>query len=171
MWNDAFIAYSRRKLADYHAQIVRCVNLCSLEQVWHRANERSNSIGNLLLHLRGNVMMWIVDGLGGKRFDRDRPAEFAQRDPLPVEPIMARLTETVTAADGVISRLTPADLERVYSIQGYSVTGVEAVYHVIEHFAFHTGQIITMTKAMLDVDLSLYDAQGRRLGEAPGGRP
>lgn len=166
-----FVLYSCRKWRDYFGQIRRCVGLCSAEQVWHRANERSNSIGNLVLHLRGNVQQWIVSGVGGVPFDRDRPAEFAQREALPVEPILRRLEETVEAAIRVVEGLSPEALAKSFSIQGYQVTGIEAVYHVVEHFAFHTGQIITMTKALLDVDLSLYDAQGRRIGETPGGKP
>jgi len=164
-----FVTYSRQKLADYHAQIAHCVDLLSPAEVWQRANDHSNSVGNLLLHLRGNVMMWIVAGLGGRAFERDRPAEFAQREPLSIEPIMQRLAVAVHDADALIAGLSDDALTRSYEIQNYRVTGLEAVYHVVEHFAFHTGQIITMTKAIKDCDLSLYDAQGhRRDGRASG---
>ena len=114
-------------------------------------------------------MMWIVAGLGGRAFERDRPAEFAQREPLSIEPIMQRLAVAVHDADALIAGLSDDALTRSYEIQNYRVTGLEAVYHVVEHFAFHTGQIITMTKAIKDCDLSLYDAQGhRRDGRASG---
>src|SRR5262245_1329288 len=132
-----FIAYSRQKLADHHAQAARCARLLTQSEVWHRANEHSNSVGNLLLHLRGNVMMWIVAGLGRRDFERNRPAEFAQREPLPVEPLLTQLADAVTQADGVIAGLSEGDLAHRYEIQTYSVTGMEAVYHVVEHFAFH----------------------------------
>ncbi len=168
---ETFIAYSRHKLADHHAQIRRCVALCTPAQVWHRVNGHSNSIGNLLLHLRGNVHQWIVSGLGGHPFQRDRAAEFAQREPLAVGPMLEQLAATLTGADAVIAALSDEDLARPCTIQGYTVSGLEAVYHVVEHFAFHTGQIVTMTKALLDIDLSLYDAQGRRRTESATGRP
>jgi len=167
----AFLAYSRQKLVDYRAQIERCARLLAQAELWHRANDHSNSVGNLLLHLRGNVMMWIVAGLGGKPFERDRPAEFAQRDPLPLEPTLTDLADALQKADAVIAAMTPADLERRYKIQNYDVTGLEAVYHVVEHFALHTGQIITMTKAMKNCDLSVYDAQGHRRDNRKSGAP
>lgn len=168
---ESFLTYSRQKLVDYRAQIERCALLLAPSELWHRANDHSNSVGNLLLHLRGNVMMWIVAGLGGKPFDRDRPAEFAQRDPLPLEPMLANLADALAQADTVIAAMTPADLERRYQIQKYDVTGLEAVYHVVEHFALHTGQIITMTKAIKNCDLSVYDAQGHRRDSRKSGAP
>lgn len=166
-----FLGYSRRKLDDYRAQIERCVGLCTPADIWHRANEHSNSIGNLLLHLRGNVTQWIVAGLGGRAFQRDRPAEFSQREPLPAETLLPPLAETVRLADAVMAALSEEDLRREYGIQGYRVTGLQALYHVVEHFGFHTGQIVTMTKALKDCDLSLYDTQGRRFDGRERGVP
>ncbi len=157
-----FRGYARRKLADLHAQIVRCAGLCSDVQLWHRANVHSNSIGNLLLHLRGNLMQWIAAGLDGRTFERDRPAEFAQRGPLPRGPMLDGLADAAHQADEVLARLTDEDLGRTFEIQGYRVSGLAAVFHVVEHFAFHTGQIVVMTKALCDRDLSLYDEHGRR---------
>ncbi len=164
-----FIAYSRQKLADHHAQIARCVGHLSQDEVWRRANDHSNSIGNLLLHLRGNVMMWIVDGIGGRPYERNRPAEFAQRDALPIAPIMANLADALRQVDEVLANLSPETLSNRHKIQAYDVTGLEAIYHVVEHFALHAGQIITMTKAIKNCDLSDYNAQGhRRDGRATG---
>jgi uncharacterized damage-inducible protein DinB len=159
---EEFRGYARRKLADLHAQVVRCAGLCSDAQLWHRANAHSNSIGNLLLHLRGNLMQWIVAGLGGREFDRDRPAEFAQRGPLPRGPMLDGLADAVSRADAVLAGLTDDALRQPFEIQGYRVTGLAAVFHVVEHFAFHAGQIVVMTKALRDCDLSLYDEHGRR---------
>lgn len=158
-----FVACARRKLADHAAQVIRCAGLLSDAEAWQRVNEHSHSVANLLLHLRGNVLMWIVDGLGGQRFDRDRPAEFAARGPAPVAPLVEQLQEALRRADEVLAGLGADALARNYTIQGYDVTGLAAVFHVVEHFAFHTGQIISMTKALRNCDLSLYDAQGRRI--------
>ncbi len=158
-----FVAFARRKLADHAAQVVRCAGLLSDAEAWQRVNEHSNSVANLLLHLRGNVLMWIVDGLGGQPFDRDRPAEFAARGPAPLAPLVEQLQDALRRADEVLAGIDADALVSKYAIQGYDVTGLEAVFHVVEHFAFHTGQIISMTKALRNCDLSLYDAQGRRL--------
>jgi hypothetical protein len=41
-------------------------------------------------------------------------------------------------------------------IQGYEVTVLEAVYHVVEHFGMHTGQIILLAKMYSGEDLKLW---------------
>lgn len=159
-----------RKLRQDLEQITRCARLLDSGQLWSRANARCNSVGNLVLHLNGNLRQWIVAGLGGARFERDRPAEFAERGPLPCEDILARLAETVERACTVIASLQPADLAGEHEIQGYRVTALAAVFHVAEHFSFHAGQIVHMTKAICNVDLSLYDAQGKRIARG-GAQP
>lgn len=152
-----------RKLRQDFDQIARCARLLEPHSLWSRANAHCNSVGNLVLHLNGNVRQWIVAGLGGATFVRDRPAEFAERGPLPCEDVLSRLCATVDEAGAVITSLRPAALADQHVIQGYRVTALAAVFHVAEHFSFHTGQIVHMTKAIRDVDLSLYDAQGKRI--------
>lgn len=161
-WAAQFSTFARGKLTDYHGQITRCAALLSDAQVWQRANENCNSVGNLILHLRGNVNQWIVEGVGGKAGTRDRPAEFAQREIIPKNQILPPLERTIREAKSIIETVPDVRWPQAIDIQGYSTTVLSAVFHVVEHFAFHTGQIIHMTKAILDVDLSLYDAQGHR---------
>jgi len=158
------------KLRQDLAQIRRCGALLSDEQAWHRPNAHCNSVANLVLHLAGNVRQWIVAGIGGEAFDRDRPAEFAARDAGPLPPLLDALEHAVHRAVGIIEAQTADDLLREFDIQGYRVSGLSAVFHVAEHFSFHTGQIVHITKTLRDVDLSLYDAHGRRIGQQ-GGRP
>ncbi len=165
----AFTAYAAGRLFDCLANIERCVGLLTVDQVWHRPNEVSNSIGNLALHLTGNVTQWTIAGLGGETFDRDRPSEFAERGPLPVEAVLPPLRGTVERACEVIERLDTASLTREYPIQGRTVTGLATVFHVVEHFSFHTGQVVSMTKLFTARDLSLYDPQGRGIDPLRGG--
>lgn len=166
-----FTEYACTKLNDSLRQVEKCLNLLTGEQVWHRPNEVSNAVGNLVLHLNGNVRQWICAALGGEPFERDRPAEFARREPLPSEQIFADLRETVSRACQTIAQLTPEQLEHKVTIQGYEVTGLQAVFHVVEHFSLHTGQIVYATKMLINRDLSLYDAQGRRLDGRDSGAP
>jgi uncharacterized damage-inducible protein DinB len=154
----AFIAQSRHHLReDFLPKIERCVNLLSDEQIWWRANEHSNSIGNLLLHLSGNVRQWIVCGLGGATDSRDRDSEFAQRGEIPRAELFDRLKRTVDEAVIVLARLDPDALLAKHRIQGLEVSALEAVLHVVEHFSMHTGQIVLLTKQLTARDMHFYD--------------
>ena len=159
------------KLQDHFAQIRRCVGLLSDDQLWFRPNPSSNSIANLLLHLRGNMGQWIIGGLGGRPFDRDRQAEFAARGSVSREQLVLGLQTMVDAVRDLMRDLADGALVKDYAIQGYQVTGAAAIMHVVEHFAFHTGQIVTTTKWLLDVDLSLYDEYGKRRDGRGSGTP
>ncbi len=165
------LEYSQTKLTESVQQIERCLNLLTVEQVWHRPNEVSNAIGNLVIHLNGNVRQWIVAGLGGEEFARDRPAEFAQREAIATEQILSDLKATIERANAVIGSLTPERLVAQVTIQDYAVSGLAAVVHVVEHFALHTGQIVYATKILINQDLSLYDSQGHRIDGRQAGTP
>lgn len=158
-----FRAYACDKLSQSMAQITRCVNLLSLEQVWHRPNNVSNAIGNLVLHLSGNVRLWIVASLGGEVFHRNRQAEFDQREPISKDEILAKLQSTVERAQAVIRELTAEQLSEHVVIQGYDVTKLAAVFHVVEHFSLHAGQIVYATKILINRDLSAYNTDGKRV--------
>jgi uncharacterized damage-inducible protein DinB len=160
--------YAAAKIRQNLTQIVRCVRLLSAEQVWHRASEHSNSIGNLLLHLAGNLRQWIVAGLGGEAFARDRPSEFAARGGIPVAELSAELEQAVDDALALLAQLDAAGLAAGYTIQGYDVSGVVATCHVVEHFSWHTGQIVYMTKLLTGAELTVYDSAGHKPSELGG---
>jgi hypothetical protein len=126
------------------------------EQIWWRPNPACNSIGNLLLHLNGNVGQWMVASFNGLDDARNRPAEFNERRRLPGRLLLERLDETMQEAEKVLDRLTPDDLAATYHIQGYTVSGLAAVYQVVEHFGMHYGQIVYITKALRGEDLGLH---------------
>ncbi len=152
-----FVDESRRLLtAAYLPRIARAVESLTAEDVWWRPNDASNSIGNLLLHLNGNVSQWILAGVGGQPFDRRRQQEFDERGPVPIEILMARLSDTVRAADGILASIDDEGLLGRRHIQGHDLNVLEAVYHVVEHFSTHTGQIVWIAKARTGVDLKLW---------------
>ena len=160
-----FLDFSRRTLMEeYWPRMRGCVESLSDDQVWWRPNEASNSIGNLLLHLNGNVRQWLVTSFSGVDDARNRPAEFANRDVIPTTALVSQLDTTLQEASAVLSRLTPADLVRTLHIQGYDVSGLHAVYHVVEHFGMHYGQVLYVTKLLRAESLGFYrhlDATGR----------
>jgi len=154
----AFIAQSRYYLAkDYLPKIERSLALLNEEQIWWRSNPQSNSVGNLLLHLSGNVRQWIVVGLGGATDTRDRDAEFAQRNAIPRDELIGRLKQTLHEADETLAALDPARLLEKVRIQGLEVSVLEAILHVVEHFSMHAGQIVYITKLLTAHDLHFYD--------------
>ena len=156
---DLFLEKSRSLLlSDYWPKIERSLDGLSPDDIWWRPNEASNSIGNLMLHLCGNVTQWIMGGVGRQEITRDRQREFDERDPLPAVELKRRMRTVLEEADRVMSALKPEDLLSRRAIQGYDVTSLEAIYHVVEHFGMHTGQIILLAKARLGRDLSLWEA-------------
>ena len=133
--------------------IVECLQQLSEEEIWWRPNSSSNSAGNLVLHLCGNVRQWIIAGLGGAEFRRERDREFSEQGPIPRRALITQLRRTVRDACRVLARLSDDSLSRKYKIQGYHVTGLDAALHVTEHFGYHTGQIIYITKLKRARDL------------------
>ena len=154
----AFLTEARTLLmTHYLPKIERCLERLSDEKTWWRAGEESNSIGNLLLHLAGNARQWIVSGVGGAEDHRVRQREFDERSMIPTAELMAHLRETLAEVDAVLAALPPGLLLERRKIQGTEVTVLEAVFHVVEHFSMHTGQIILLTKMMAQSDLEFYD--------------
>jgi uncharacterized damage-inducible protein DinB len=151
-----FLESAVEKLEEYRDRIEVCLGKLDETQIWARGGENENAIGNLVLHLSGNVRQWIVCSLGGNPVDRDRDGEFDARGGFTSAQLSARLRETVNAASAVIERLTTEQLTRNYEIQIYKASGVEAVFHVVEHFSHHTGQIIFVTKMLTGTDLGFY---------------
>jgi len=152
-----FLEFSRWKLLEqYWPRLRECVESLSDEQVWWRPNQASNSIGNLMLHLNGNVTQWLVAAFRHCEDSRDRPAEFATRQLVPKKELIELLDKTLQEAAAVLSGVSESDLLAAHHIQGYTVTGLHAIYQVIEHFGLHYGQVVYITKLLRGEDLGFY---------------
>jgi uncharacterized damage-inducible protein DinB len=153
-----FLAEARFHLLQQYLPWLRaCLNKLSEEEVWWRPNDECNSAGNLVLHLCGNIRQWIIHGVGGAADTRDRDAEFAERGPLPKAELLARLENTLADVDRALQSITAEDLSRPRRIQGFDQTVLSAIFHVVEHFSYHTGQIIYLTKMRTGEDLKFWD--------------
>jgi uncharacterized damage-inducible protein DinB len=151
---EACLSQWRARLEErFLPRIVDCLGQLSDAEIWWRPNEASNSVGNLLLHLCGNMRQWIISGLGGAADVRERDKEFGERGPIARGELRQELQQTVRQACGVLARLKPSDLTRRYRIQQFDVTGYEAAAQVTEHVAYHLGQIIYVTKLKRAKDL------------------
>ena len=156
-----FIEESRSLLiTEFLPKIERCLEKLTDEAVWWRPNSDSNSIGNLLLHLSGNVGQWIVCGITGAASRRNRQQEFDERSLIPRADLLSKLKKTAQEADDLLAKLDPGSLLEKHTIQGREVTLLHAILHVVEHFSMHTGQIILLTKMVLGEDLKFYEMSG-----------
>lgn len=157
--NAAFAKTSTTYLREYLARIERAVEILPEADLWWRPHPDTLSAGNILLHLSGNVRQWIVSGLGSANDGRDRAAEFAATEGATGAELLEALRRTVQAAAATIDALDERSAVQEYSIQGTKVRGWEAVYHVVEHFSWHTGQLvwIAKTRAGDGHGLAFYD--------------
>lgn len=160
----AFLRQARFRLqSDYLAKITAALAGLNEEQVWWQPNAASNSIGNLLLHLAGNARQWIVAGVGGAPDVRTRAAEFAAQQTLDKQALLAQLSETLAEVDAVLAHLaeqvaqSDEPLQRVCAPQGFPQTVLDAVFHVVEHFSYHTGQIVYLAKQLSGEQTRFYD--------------
>jgi uncharacterized damage-inducible protein DinB len=151
-----FVQASSKKLDQLLSRIRDCVNKLEPDEIWARGHENENAIGNLVLHLSGNVGQWIISGIGGAPDTRERDTEFAARGGMETAELLGRLESAVKEAIVVIGRVTPERLTQRVVIQKYDLTVLEAIFHVVEHFAQHTGQIIFATKMLTGEDLGFY---------------
>ena len=155
---EIFLSRSRYWLTkEYPIKLRHCVNALPPGAVWARPNDGSNSIGNLLVHLTGNVTEWILGGVGGQTISRYRAGEFAQKEGREAPALLADLEAILLKADSVLAGLNAKSLERTIVIQGRETTVVGAIYHVVEHFAMHTGQIVFLTKIYAPGTIHFYE--------------
>ena len=154
----AFIACASEFLVgDYLPKIERCLEKLTDEQIWWRANEESNSIGNLILHLCGNARQWIICGVGSQPDKRNRDSEFEQRDVIARNDLVTLLRSTLAEVRTTLQAVDPATVLEHRKIQGNDVEILEAIFHVTEHFSMHAGQIFLLTKLLTATDLRFYD--------------
>lgn len=139
-----------------YARVEVCIHKLSDEQIWLRTGDNANACGNLCLHLAGNVRQWILHGVGGQPDVRQRDAEFAAHGGVGKEELIGRLRSVVEQASALIESLPDERLAEICHPQNYTVTVLEAIYHVVEHFSLHAGQIIFLTKAVTREDLAFY---------------
>ena len=148
-----------RLLEESIPRLRKCLAQLSVEEIWFRPNQNTVSIGNLVLHLCGNVKQWLISGLGGVPDSRQRQQEFDEPGPLPTEQLMDSLESLSQEIDTVLGKVTTDDLVASRSIQGYQSSGVSILVHVVEHFSYHVGQVTIMVKSRKNIDMGYYAGQ------------
>jgi uncharacterized damage-inducible protein DinB len=156
-----FLERSRYYLGvEYPAKLRRALLAIPTDKLWWRPNEAANSAGNLMLHLSGNVRQWVVSGIGGASDVRARNTEFAAVEGENAAELLERLEKTLSEADAVLAALSARTLGESRDIQGRHTTVFAAIYHVVEHFSTHTGQIILLAKILAPGAISFYEDGG-----------
>jgi uncharacterized damage-inducible protein DinB len=142
----AYLSESRRTLDRALRKIAHCLNQLTDDDVHWRQFESHNSIQNIVLHLCGNVRQWIVHAVSGVPDHRDRPAEFADRQPRTGTELLGMLTEVVSAADEALAACAPQRLREAIHVQGFDTTLLAAIFDSVSHFVGHTHQIVYITR-------------------------
>lgn len=153
----ALIAEAKRRLiGESKPRIHRSLGQLTEDEIWWRPNAETVSVGNLVLHLLGNVRQNILSGLAGAPDHRRRQSEFDEPGPLPAAELLRRLDELMAEVDRALDGVDPASLLTVRRVQGFEESGLSILVHVIEHFSYHVGQISYFVKARKAVDLGYY---------------
>lgn len=138
-------------------RIGKVLDLLTEEQVWYSPNNQMNSIGNLILHLNGNVTQWVGTGIAKEPDIRLRDEEFTAHKTHSKEELKEKLERLKNYTFPIIDDLTEEQLSNQRSIQGFNETVLSIIIHVIEHFSYHVGQIAYLGKLITEGDLGFYD--------------
>lgn len=151
-----FIEQSVLYFSENLPRIEKCLNELSDDELWQRPNSSSNSIGNLVLHLCGNITQWVISGLGNEPDNRNRDSEFEANSGFTNDELKEKISTTIIKAVSIIKNLDENDLTGVKSVQGDNYSGIAIIIHVTEHLSYHTGQITFWTKCLKDKDMGYY---------------
>ncbi len=151
-----FLEQSARYMTMSLDRITLCLDKLDTSQIWFKPNQNTNSIGNLVLHLCGNICQYILSGLGEVEDKRDRESEFSLGSRVSKEELVSNIKSTIEASCETILSVENQLLFKEFKLQGFTMTGLEAILHVTEHLSYHTGQIALLTKLARDEDLGFY---------------
>ena len=138
-------------------RIQKCLGLLTDEQIWQSPSVELNSIGNLVLHLCGNVTQWIGSGIGNMEDRRTRTLEFVPESRCSRKILFHKLSDLRSVTDESLCHITDANLLTAKRVQGFEETYLSILIHVIEHFSYHVGQIAYITKQITNQQVGFYD--------------
>jgi len=154
----ALIAEIKRRLFEESMfRLKKCLNELTTEQIWYRPNPSSNSVGNLILHLHGNVRQWVIAGLGKNEDIRERQKEFDEQGLVPVKKMVEDMDLLMVEVEAILDQVTAEDLLEVRNVQGFKESGLSILVHITEHFSYHVGQMTYIVKMLKDKDMGYYE--------------
>ena len=153
----AFVKEIKRRIfEECFPRMKKCLAELSTEQIWYRPNKASNSVGNLVLHLHGNIRQWVIAGLGENDDIRERQKEFDEKGPISTEKMQKDMETLLQEVEQVLNNTTPEALLKIRNVQGYQESGLSILIHVTEHFSYHVGQITYIVKMLKNMDMAYY---------------
>ncbi len=165
--SQTFIEESIKLLDQSMIKISHCLDQLTDQQIWWRPQQPLNSIGNLMLHLAGNLRQWTVGGIGGRDDDRDRESEFSHREQIEKRELLKRLSDTVDQTKSLLTDLREPQLTETRRIQEFEVTVLGAITHTTSHFVGHTHQIVFITRLILGDRYRFHWSPAKHRGDVP----
>ena len=151
-----FIAQVTHRIDENVQKLTKCLNELEESEIWKRPNQNSNSVGNIILHLCGNIRQYAISSLGHSKDVRERDREFLAEGGFSKTDLMQKFLSTIDEAKNIIQNISAEELLRKRQVQGYVHSGIGIIIHVTEHLSYHTGQIIFWTKLLKNKDLGFY---------------
>jgi len=158
-WVSEFLENSIYRLDESTRMIKISLDSISESDIWKKPNESSNSIGNQIAHICGNMTQYIIASLGEQEDYRNRDEEFSMTGGFTKIQLIHKLEDTVKKARLVLNECNKKQLIKKRIVQGYNLSGIGIVMHAIEHYSYHTGQIAFWTKLMTNKDLGFFDGK------------
>ncbi len=148
--------FTRRMQNESLMRIEACLDHMTEDNIWYAPNKNVNSVGNIVLHLCGNIRQYIISTFTSQEDNRKRSLEFSQHKSHNKEELKQKISETILESAEIVSGLNLLSFKKEFEVQGFKELGVNIIVHVIEHTSYHTGQITTICKWLEDVDTKYY---------------
>jgi len=158
VFREELIDQTLKSIDENTSKINACLKQLDEKDIWFRHNEHVNSVGNIILHLCGNIRQYIISSLGGAPDIRERDIEFSTVDGFTNAELTAKWQDTMHEAVAIIAHASAENLLRYRVVQGSTLSGIGIIIHVTEHYSYHTGQIIFLTKLYKNVDMGFYNS-------------
>ena len=158
-WVSEFLENSIYRLYESTRMIKISLDSISESDIWKKPNESSNSIGNQIAHICGNMTQYIIASLGEQDDYRNRDEEFSMTGGFTKSQLIQKLEDTVKEAKIILKQCNKKQLIKIREVQGFKLSGIGIVIHAVEHYSYHTGQIAFWTKLMTNKDLGFFDGR------------
>jgi uncharacterized damage-inducible protein DinB len=162
-----FISQSIIRIDENTVKVKSCMKALDENEIWFHPNAHVNSVGNTILHLCGNIRQYVISSIGGKTDIRERDLEFSTRGGSTNAELVLKLSETLEEAKSVIISATEENLLRQQVVQKTSYSGIGIIIHITEHYSYHTGQIILLTKLFKNMDMGFYAGKNLNARNSP----